>query len=194
MNKISANDPLKKYITVYKNCIDNELCDKIVNYLEIKEFQKHTFYNSIDKNHYRKENNECDSYYGAIDDQLREILMKTLWERIYQYVTDLDFPWFGGWQGFTEPKWNRYQREQCMSEHSDFIKSIFDGERKGDPTLSVVGVINNDFEGGELIFFQNEKYLLKKGDIIIFPSTFLYPHRLNNVTSGTRYSFVSWVF
>ena len=35
---------------------------------------------------------------------------------------------------------------------------------------------------------------LKKGDILLFPSTFLYPHRVEQVKKGTRYSFVTWAF
>jgi hypothetical protein len=32
------------------------------------------------------------------------------------------------------------------------------------------------------------------GDVIIFPSTFLYPHKVNEVKKGIRYSFVSWAW
>ena len=33
---------------------------------------------------------------------------------------------------------------------------------------------------------------LKKGDFLLFPSVFLYPHLVKPVTKGTRYTFVSW--
>mgnify|MGYP001213588018 CR=1 FL=1 len=35
-------------------------------------------------------------------------------------------------------------------------------------------------------------HALKKGDVVIFPSNFMYPHRVEKVTKGTRYSFVTW--
>ena len=34
----------------------------------------------------------------------------------------------------------------------------------------------------------------KKGDLILFPSNFLFPHRIDPVKKGTRYSYISWVW
>jgi predicted 2-oxoglutarate/Fe(II)-dependent dioxygenase YbiX len=34
----------------------------------------------------------------------------------------------------------------------------------------------------------------KSGDLIIFPSNFVYPHRVETVTGGDRYSYVSWAY
>jgi predicted 2-oxoglutarate/Fe(II)-dependent dioxygenase YbiX len=42
--------------------------------------------------------------------------------------------------------------------------------------------------------FDNTEIKFKQGDLIIFPSIFLYPHRVEPVTKGVRYSFISWVF
>ena len=59
--------------------------------------------------------------------------------------------------------------------------------------------VNEDYEGGDFIFFDpiNKKDIihresLKKGTILIFPSNFLYPHSIEPITKGTRYSLVSW--
>ena len=38
-----------------------------------------------------------------------------------------------------------------MKEHQDHIHSIFDGNEKGIPILSIVGNLNDDFEGSEFI-------------------------------------------
>ena len=81
-----------------------------------------------------------------------------------------------------------------MKEHWDGIQSIFDGENKGVPIMSCLGILNDNYKGGELVFFQDQIYKVNKGDILIFPSNFLYPHKVNEVTEGTRYSFVSWAF
>ena len=42
--------------------------------------------------------------------------------------------------------------------------------------------------------FEDKKIDTKKGDLLIFPSNFLYPHRIAPVTKGARYSYVSWVW
>jgi predicted 2-oxoglutarate/Fe(II)-dependent dioxygenase YbiX len=60
--------------------------------------------------------------------------------------------------------------------------------------LTVIGLLNDEFEGGELILFEDTEFKLNKGDIIIFPSIFLYPHKINPLVSGTRHSFISWVY
>jgi predicted 2-oxoglutarate/Fe(II)-dependent dioxygenase YbiX len=70
---------------------------------------------------------------------------------------------------------------------------MFDGTRKGIPILSVIAGLNDDYEGGELVI--NEDVIrLNQGQVIVFPSNFLYPHKVNNVTRGTRYSSITWVW
>jgi predicted 2-oxoglutarate/Fe(II)-dependent dioxygenase YbiX len=81
-----------------------------------------------------------------------------------------------------------------MQLHCDHIHTLFDGKRRGIPILSIVGVLNENFEGGEWVMFENKKIELKTGDILMFPSNFLYPHGVLPITKGTRYSFVSWVW
>ena len=34
----------------------------------------------------------------------------------------------------------------------------------------------------------------KGGDILIFPSNFMYPHKVEPVIEGTRYSYISWLW
>jgi len=54
-------------------------------------------------------------------------------------------------------------------------------------------ILNDDFEGGEFAFFNREiKYKLEKGDALLFPSNFMYPHEIMPVTKGTRYSIITW--
>ena len=79
-----------------------------------------------------------------------------------------------------------------MQLHCDHVRDIFDGERKGVTIFSVVGALNDDYSGGELIMFDDYKIEINQGDVILFPSNFLYPHRVFPVTEGIRYSYVSW--
>jgi predicted 2-oxoglutarate/Fe(II)-dependent dioxygenase YbiX len=54
--------------------------------------------------------------------------------------------------------------------------------------------MNEDYEGGDFIMWETEKIELPQGSIMIFPSNFMYPHKVTPVTSGTRYSYVSWTY
>jgi predicted 2-oxoglutarate/Fe(II)-dependent dioxygenase YbiX len=80
-----------------------------------------------------------------------------------------------------------------MREHYDHIHSLFDGKLKGIPILSIVGLLNDNYEGGEFLI-RREQVKLARGDILIFPSNFMYPHEVKDITKGIRYSFVSWAF
>ena len=65
---------------------------------------------------------------------------------------------------------------------------MFDGNIRGIPVSSIIGVLNDDYEGGELIFWNQHHVPLKKGQVAVFPSVFLFPHSVNAVIRGVRYS------
>ena len=81
----------------------------------------------------------------------------------------------------------RYKTGEFYVQHSDHFK-------QQPRTLSCTLCLNDDYEGGEFAFFNREiKYKLKKGSILLFPSNFMYPHEIMPVTSGTRYSIITWL-
>jgi hypothetical protein len=58
-------------------------------------------------------------------------------------------------------------------------------------TVSIVAYLNEDYHGGELHFPRFDLTLKpKKGDVVIFPSTFIYEHSSEPMISGTKYSVV----
>ncbi len=64
--------------------------------------------------------------------------------------------------------------------------------------LSIIMNLNDKYEGGDLIFTnQKEKEIkrikLNKGSIVFFPSNFMYPHSIQPITKGIRYSIVAWL-
>ena len=80
----------------------------------------------------------------------------------------------------------KYEVGQFYTQHTDSFK---DRPR----AVSCSFMLNDDYEGGEFAFFNRELvYNLKKGSCIMFPSNFVYPHEIMPVTSGTRYSIVTW--
>ena len=63
-------------------------------------------------------------------------------------------------------------------------------------TLSCVFFVNDDYEGGDLVFNylnleEQTTIKKKKNRLVIFPSNFLYPHSVKPVISGERYSVVA---
>ena len=64
--------------------------------------------------------------------------------------------------------------------------------------LSIIINLNDNYKGGDLVFFdQKEKETMRlklsKGSIVFFPSNFMYPHSIQPITKGTRYSIVAWL-
>jgi predicted 2-oxoglutarate/Fe(II)-dependent dioxygenase YbiX len=58
-------------------------------------------------------------------------------------------------------------------------------------TISAVVYLNDDYEGGEIEFIrQGLKVKPQAGDIILFPSNFVYEHASCEVFSGIKYSVV----
>ena len=90
---------------------------------------------------------------------------------------------------------NRYNEGQGLANHTDHIRTLFDGDpdKRGIPILSASVNLNDDYEGGEFNFPELDvKLELGKGDLLLFPSLFLYQHEVMPVKSGTRCSLVAW--
>ena len=163
--------------------------------MNIDKWNEHKFHDSSSNEFVNLSGNQELSICYSNEILTKEIIMKEIWNIINKYIVhDLKFHWFNGWNGYTEIRFNKYSKNKKMAEHCDHIHSMFDGNQKGIPTLSVLGILNDDYEGGEFIMFEDEEIKLKKGDILVFPSIFLYPHKVEPVTKGTRYSFISWVW
>ena len=60
--------------------------------------------------------------------------------------------------------------------------------------LSAIYFCNDDFEGGEVEFPNFDlKFKPKKGQLLLFPSTYTYKYVLHGTTSGTRYFISTWL-
>tara|TARA_R110000744_G_scaffold142766_1_gene254498 strand:+ start:1536 stop:2111 length:576 start_codon:yes stop_codon:yes gene_type:complete len=63
--------------------------------------------------------------------------------------------------------------------------------------LSCVYFLNENYEGGELCFKNPDgtgEFAIpkKKNRMVVWPSSFLYPHTVKPIKSGEKYSIVSW--
>jgi len=79
---------------------------------------------------------------------------------------------------------------------SGYLYHVDQGASVPKRSLSISICLNNEFQGGEFMFDINgEKlnYPQNVGDLIIFPSNFMFPHQVNKIKSGTRFALVTWV-
>ena len=183
---------IMQYAKLYRGVVSDEICDKTVSEMDTLEFKEHTFYNANTGEYKpRSGSQELSMSWGNVS--TKKTLNDIVDDTAFKYVQDLNMPWFDKYQGYSHVRFNKYAENKKMALHADHIHSMFDGERKGIPILSVLGVLNDDYEGGEFVLID-EKINLSKGDIIVFPSNFMYPHKVEPVTKGTRYSYISWIW
>ena len=197
---------IKDYIFV-KNVIPKDICDTMVEDITVQNnWGNHQWHNYEDiPLPYQTKNDhlsftpelEVSTSFNEQNIILHPYITETL-NSYEEYVSDghsfEDFKVNCGLHFASLVRFNRYTINTSMKAHHDHIHSLFDGERKGIPILSIVGLLNDDYEGGEFLFFKDYEIKLKQGDILIFPSVFIFPHRVGKITKGVRHSFVSWVY
>jgi hypothetical protein len=189
---------LKDYILYLDNWIPKNILNKTLKELpQDKNWEQHQYHTSKnpDETYDQNGEKELDVCYGDNLTYLEELHQLT-WKALERYIVidKIGEETFTGWAGFSTIRFNRYRNDQIMSKHVDHIHNLFTGERRGIPILSIVCVLNDNYEGGEFIMFDDYEIKFKAGDLIIFPSVFLYPHLVKPVKKGTRYSFVSWAW
>jgi len=190
------NKNLDYYIFHKEKFLDEEYCKNCINKLKnISTWDKHNWYNTgTDSRDRPSGDNEPETLDKDYVREINDVIIQNLHSTIFEYQKKLKYSWFKGWQGYSPIKFIRYFLNQTMITHCDHIHALFDGERKGVPILSIIGILNDDYVGGELIMFEDKKIDIKKGDLLIFPSNFLFPHKIAPITKGVRYSYVSWVW
>lgn len=184
---------LQDYVKVYKDFVDEDLCKRTLISLQNIIWNKHSFYdvNSNTETTYDNDLSVSNEFFKEKNE-----ITKKVWLSLEQYVLKdfSSFKWFRGWSGHSFPRFNKYDRSTEMRIHCDHIHTLFDGQVRGVPILTVLGALNNDYEGGEFVMFGDTEIEFPAGSVMVFPSNFMFPHEVRPVTAGTRYSYVSWAW
>jgi hypothetical protein len=191
---MSMSRNVADYLKVYENFVDLDICKSTVNKLNSSNWKLHSYNNPRTGLSERYENELSVSYDEILE---KEILNQKVWDALHKYVVEdmVDLhAWYNGWSGYSFVRFNKYDPTTQMRLHCDHIHTLFDGERKGVPVLTILGSLNDEYTGGEFVMWDSEIIKLPAGAIAVFPSNFLYPHEVRPVKSGVRYSYVSWAW
>ena len=177
---------------IRNNYFNEDECKKLVRLCKLQKWSPHEWYSS-QSNTATPGNTDCQVAEVEINFKttLEPIIMSAL--KKYQNAVTPKSKQKRFISKITPIRLNKYGKGRDMTEHYDHISSIFKGTDRGIPILSIIGLLNDDFEGGEL-YINNKPVDFKKGDILIFPSNFMYPHEVKPITKGERYSYVAWAF
>jgi predicted 2-oxoglutarate/Fe(II)-dependent dioxygenase YbiX len=180
---------LTQFVKIYQNTMTARQI--LAAAQSLNEWRTHTWYNAATKQNHRYETAELEV--RAIDDQpeLLKACQEWVGACVERYMADVSMS--AAITSISKPRLNRYPPGAMMRQHVDHIHSLFDGEHKGVPVLTILAALNDDYTGGEFILC-GQRVSLAAGDAIVFPSNFMFPHAVQAVTSGTRYSFVSWAW
>lgn len=180
----------KNAITVVEPIVKNdELIERIIDYMNYKGLQYAETTGGL-----RKDIRNVKSL--EFTDQ-ESITQKLLFKHIDREISNHYFNFKAKFKHCDVSKINemqflRYDVGGKYTPHTD-------QHQKYNRAVTVIFNLNEDYEGGEFVFYHpNGKEIIKevptkKGQIIYFPSNFMYPHAVKPITKGTRYSIVIWL-
>lgn len=184
-------------INIYKNALTLDQCSEIINTLEnnlhgdgpyswqgamVTEGHEQILEarNCLDF----KIGHEC---LGPINDLNKDLykIHKMSFDGIYPCVEDYGQYWGVVMRYYEVFNYVKYEGTgQHFAVHADHGPAYV-------TTVSAVAYLNNNYEGGELIFPRfNLTIKPDPGDLVVFPSTFIYEHSSEPIISGNKYSIV----
>jgi predicted 2-oxoglutarate/Fe(II)-dependent dioxygenase YbiX len=172
-------ESLLDYVKVYKNVIPHELCDGVIaKYKDSKNFKL-----SPTEGGYNSEIRSCTQVVLTEDEEFDTKVFYEQKKNIKRYLTEFPQAAIDRDTGYALLKY----------EVGTYFKEHVDHSPRNTRTISCSMILNDDFEGGDFAFFDKEHIIkANKGDVIMFPSNFLYRHQVLPVTKGTRYSIITW--
>jgi predicted 2-oxoglutarate/Fe(II)-dependent dioxygenase YbiX len=169
-------------ITEYENCniyvvenvIEKELCSQIISEIQGTSCKKVCFA--------YKNNVECFLVDETLYPQMTDYFIKKIMELMKEMVFLKNVPL----SGMTSIQIRKVYGETRL--HSDLtcpdlgIHPTRNYYIKKVRSLTIVGVLNDDYDGGEYHFpVQNVKLKLKAGSFVIFPPYWTHPHSVSKI-------------
>ena len=184
---------LEDFIHVEKNAISDEFCKQIIEEYDDSDDWKPGTINDYEVNEYRK----CEVVYLSQEETLEKNLKtrNKIDERLFNIITNNLEKYLKKYDSMGYVQISEDTGYMLLRyKTGDYVKKHVDTSSEQHRTLSCSLILNDDYGGGEMSFFNGEiKPDLKRGDLLIFPSSFTYPHEVLPVKSGIRYSIITWV-
>ena len=182
---------MKEWIGYYENILPDDVSNGIMNIKdgwEVSTYSNHGGSIGIEKS---KERVIMDEQYITNNNKYWKALSNASKTVIDAYKKRHPYMHYYNPRTMTSYRINRYKKGGFMSEHIDNIHHSH-SQQYGFPQSSLLYFLNDNYEGGEIII-ADIIYKPKKNSAIMFPSNFMFPHSVNQVLEGTRYSIIAWL-
>ena len=208
--KITSNDKLIKneildghfsssmldHILYLPSFIDKDICLSVMNSLDNLEKDKSSPYTD------GLLNNDADSYFDPDIEHIDTVRDRIFVDGVKEYANKVrSFNWsYYDTDSFhcSEMIIRRYnQGSEFKYHHDDIIGEIFPHwflRRQNILTCNFYFSNADDYDGGDLVFTCGKSFHPSMGDIIIFPSNWMFYHEVQKITKGTRYSGTVWLY
>ena len=177
---------INEYIKYYIDIIDKKLC---INLINEKFIYKHSTYSNDTSIKKIKKNRVIAEDYWIKDSDKFFLNLKKVYEEIInnykKNFSSLEI------NNLTDFRITKYHVGGFMSKHVDNIHHSH-GQNYGYPQLTGLLFLNDNYEGGEILI-SGKSFKTNAGSALIFPSNFIYPHEVLEVTKGVRYSITCWM-
>lgn len=181
---------IKDYITVIPKAVSEELCDLVLSeYKECDDWVQ-AVVGSGDTNLNVRSCETIGISFDGIINKNKDIRQK-IDQEIFTCAADVIKKYNHEFRHCRIDEDSGY--ELLKYKEGQFYVQHVDSFKLRPRAVSCSFALNDNYDGGEFAFFNRELvYKLNKGDALMFPSNFMYPHEIMPVTSGTRYSIVTW--
>tara|TARA_X000000950_G_scaffold216971_2_gene261120 strand:- start:1343 stop:1960 length:618 start_codon:yes stop_codon:yes gene_type:complete len=198
---------LSDFIYIKKNALTKSLCDDIINLYE-KEPGR---YKGVTAGGYRKEIKEttdfvipfnCDNW-----NKINQCLIEELNRNIKKYCNKFNQIFAHSNEENSDQKFKIFdsdhlkyyefmvQKYQCNEgryiNHNDFSVEWSKNEYR---VITYIFYLNDVNHGGETQFWNDEKVIPEKGQLVLFPASWVYPHRGLMPKSSDKYIITGWIY
>ena len=165
-------------IEKFKNVISDETCDLLIEHLE------QNIDNTFDREYAYGMNVIC-----------RELILENntdLDHLVYDCMQTIGSMYADKYRYYNASGDTGYQLRKITGKTREHIDNIHTYDSRIRNTSVVIG-LNSNYEGGEFHFpEQNFSTTIKRGEAIVFPVYFLYPHYVD-APIGCRYTINTWI-
>ena len=185
---------LEKYIRIYDNIISLESVSAIIRTFKDSEFIQAKIIKDDGTEIINEEDRKVGEYpLGTNKSHTETHWLRYLSYRISQAGADFTnkYKYVSQIKNVTNVSILKYEVGGHYNKHVDCCPTAY-------RELSFILMLNDDYKGGDLQFFDGEELIKeitpKGGRLIVWPCNTLFPHKVKPLISGKRYVVVSWMY